>query len=108
MLNKAVRHWISGIVGVAALLGVAVSPEVAEAQQQNCGQRERVVKMLQIRHAEAPISMGLAANGAIVEVFSTADGASWTLLMTMPDGRTCLMASGESWVLATRVAGQVS
>ncbi len=52
--------------------------------------------------------MGLAMNGAVVEVFSTVDGTSWSLLMTMPDGRTCLIVAGESWMSVTQISGLAS
>ncbi len=106
MLNKAAHRWVSGIVSVIALAGATTFSGTAAAQEMPCGQREQIVKMLGQRHAEAPVSMGLAINGAVVEVFSTVDGTSWTLLMTMPDGQTCLMAAGESWTSVTQISGQ--
>ena len=94
-------------LGGAMLLGIAASATPAQAQMA-CGKRAQVVKMLESRNAETPVSVGLAANGAVVEVFATVDGTSWTILMSMPDGRTCLMAAGESWMSVTQVAGQLS
>ncbi len=110
MLSTAAHRLTVGILGTAMFAGTAAtsSPAAAMPGQMTCGQRDQVVKMLQTRHDEAPVSMGLAINGTVVEVFSTDDGASWTLVMTMPDGRTCLMASGESWMSLTQVAGQIS
>ena len=40
--------------------------------------------------------MGLASNGSMIEIFASPNG-SWTIVMTQPDGVTCLMAAGESW-----------
>ena len=40
--------------------------------------------------------MGLTDKGAVLEVFAPKKG-SWTFLITMPDGLTCVVASGESW-----------
>ena len=108
MLNKAARRWFSGIVSVIALAGATTFSGEASAQEAACGQREQVVKMLETRHAEVPVNMGLAMNGAVVEVFSTVDGTSWSLLMTMPDGRTCLIAAGESWMSVTQISGLAS
>ncbi len=107
MLNKAARRWISGILSTAAVVGAAAFSNGASAQEA-CGPREQVVKMLEQRHGEAPVSMGLAMNGSVVEVFSTVDGTSWSLLMTMPDGRTCMIAAGESWMSVTQISGRVS
>jgi hypothetical protein len=41
--------------------------------------------------------MGLATNGSVVEVLSTKAGDSFTIVYTMPDGKTCLMAAGSNW-----------
>ena len=41
--------------------------------------------------------MGLASNGGVVELFTASDGATWTLVLTMPNGLSRLVAAGESW-----------
>ena len=35
-------------------------------------------------------------KGAVLEVFASKKG-SWTFLITMPNGLTCVVASGQSW-----------
>ena len=40
--------------------------------------------------------MGLTDKGAVLEVFASKNG-SWTFLVTMPSGLTCVVASGQSW-----------
>lgn len=40
--------------------------------------------------------MGLTNTGTLVELLQSEDG-SWTLIMTMPNGRSCLMAAGQNW-----------
>ena len=40
--------------------------------------------------------MGVASNGAVVEVFASAHG-SWTIIMTYPTGMSCMMAAGDNW-----------
>jgi hypothetical protein len=61
-----------------------------------CGPRAVVVAQLADRYGESRRGMGLAGNAGIVEVF-VSDTASWTVTVTLPDGRTCLLASGEGW-----------
>ena len=41
--------------------------------------------------------MGLANSGGVIEVLSSKTGESWTIIITMPDGNTCLIAAGENW-----------
>lgn len=65
--------------------------------QQVCTDRKGAGDKLASQYKEAPVNMGLAANGAIIEVFATEDGASFTIVLTMTDGTACMMAAGESW-----------
>jgi hypothetical protein len=40
--------------------------------------------------------MGLVSNGAVLEVL-TSDKGSWTIIVTRPDGTSCVVAAGEAW-----------
>ena len=59
--------------------------------------RAEVERQLGANYAEAPVAMGLASNGSVFEVFSKADGTSWTMVLTLPNGTSCLVAEGEAW-----------
>lgn len=92
----------------AVALTIAGSAEEADAQGM-CMPRDKLVKMLDSRFDEAPVARGLDSGGRLVEVFSSADGATWTLLLTAPDGISCLMAEGKGWnPLPAPMIGQVS
>ena len=41
--------------------------------------------------------MGLANNGGVIEILSSKTGNSWTIILTMPNGTTCMIAAGENW-----------
>jgi hypothetical protein len=87
---------------VLASMGV---PGAASAQQL-CAEHADVVKQLDARHAEAPVAFGITANGGVIEVFSTGDGSTWTMVLTTPDGTTCMLAAGEAWeTLPSLMAG---
>ena len=66
------------------------------AAQQACGERTKFMNKLEETFAERPIAMGLTEKGAVLEVFASQHG-SWTFLITMPSGLTCVVASGRSW-----------
>ncbi|GEM_PF-420219 len=59
--------------------------------------RTEIAKELSDKHAESPVGMGLAKNGGIIELFSSPDGDTWTLILTMPNGKSFLLGAGESW-----------
>jgi hypothetical protein len=68
-----------------------------------CGEHAQVARQLESDYSEKRLGLGLAANGAVIEVYTAADG-NWTILMTFPDGRSCLVAEGEGWVTLPAVA----
>ena len=39
----------------------------------------------------------VANNGGLVELLTTQSGTTWTLIITLPNGMTCLLAAGEDW-----------
>ncbi len=82
------------IAFAAAVIGV-VSPAIAE--QQLCTERKAVVTQLSKQYSEAPVAMGLANNGGLLEILSSDNGQSWTIILTMPNGISCMIAAGESW-----------
>lgn len=91
----------------AAALGVAAAP--ADARQAVCDSRTKILEHLDAKYAEKPVALGMAANGSLVEILSTDDGATWTIVITHPNGTTCLMAAGEHWETLPQVAlGQES
>ena len=65
--------------------------------QQQCSQRSQVVEHLAKKYQEAQVAVGVTGKGALVEVLTTKDGNTWSILLTKPDGVSCLVASGEGW-----------
>ena len=88
------------MLALVSLLGVQSSASA----QSVCASHAEVLKQLGSAYSEAQVAIGLASNGGVVEVFSTDDGSSWTIVMTMPTGRSCVVASGEAWEQTTKVA----
>ncbi|MXU64511.1 hypothetical protein GSH16_03550 [Rhodobacteraceae bacterium KN286] len=68
----------------------------AQAQGGQCGDRTDIVTQLHDRYGEARVGAGLT-RGQMLELFASATTGSWTLLVSAPDGRSCLVASGNGW-----------
>ncbi len=81
------------VVGFLVVLFVA-GPALA---QMACDKRAEVMTHLERKYSEAPVALGVANNGGLVELLTTKEGATWTLIITLPSGMTCLLAAGESW-----------
>jgi hypothetical protein len=41
--------------------------------------------------------MGLSSTGSMLEVLTSPAGISWTIITTLPNGMSCLVAAGENW-----------
>lgn len=83
---------------VAASGLIALTTGTATAQNmQNCAPRESVLDRLASGYGETRQSMGLGANNHVVEVFASNETGTWTITVTMPNGLTCLVASGQAF-----------
>ena len=72
-------------------------PSAALAQSA-CLPRDKMADHLANRYNERPVSMGLEASGKLIELFTAADGSTWTLVMSLPDGPACVVAAGVEWM----------
>ncbi len=68
----------------------------AAAAQAVCGSHQSISDKLKKSYTETPLSMGVTNGGGIVEVFVSPEG-SWTLVVTQPNGMSCLIAAGLDW-----------
>ena len=80
---------------ILAALVLFYGTSIVEAQVY-CGPRAGIVKNLIEKHNEAPVVIALSGTGHIMEVFSSPNGETWTILMTSANNTTCLMAEGTS------------
>lgn len=65
--------------------------------QENCAARAAVIEYLSDSYQEAPVAMGMTNGGEVLEILTSANGATWTILVTSSDGRTCMVAAGDGW-----------
>jgi len=61
-----------------------------------CAARGMATTQLHELYGERRIGYGLAANGSVIELFASPSG-SFTVFATLPDGISCLIATGQSW-----------
>jgi hypothetical protein len=88
---------------LALSAGFAVIASTAMAQPQ-CDQRDSVLELLAQKYKEAPVAIGVTHNGGLVEVLSTGNGTTWSIIVTTPTGMSCLVAAGEGWRVKEQVA----
>ena len=94
-----VRIFAATAVALALLLAVRAPASAAPI----CVTHKNVVEQLANGFSEVPIAIALTRDGNVIEVFSGGDRATWTIVMTRPDGMSCLVASGDAWESLPRV-----
>lgn len=86
------------VLTVAAVLGFSTGvAQTASAQGASCADRTLIVERLSNKYGETRQSAGLNQNNGMVEVFASSETGTWTILVTMPNGKSCLMAAGKAW-----------
>ena len=75
---------------------------VAAAQQVfarpgTCALRTDVTERLAATYGETRKGIGIARQGAVMEIYASDETGSWTIIVTLPDGMACLVASGQSY-----------
>ncbi len=68
----------------------------AQAIPQLCDNRSDVLSALDGNFSEKPVSLGLSHDGRVVEVLNS-PGGTWTIIMTAPNGVSCLLTAGKYW-----------
>ncbi len=94
-----IRTLFALSLGFAALIHATQTVHAQTVQAQpapNCATRAQVVDVLAAKYGETRRSIGLAANNTVMELFASPTG-SWTITVTLPEGMTCLMASGQGF-----------
>jgi hypothetical protein len=82
---------------VSAAAAAFLAPGVAAAAPLLCGERGDVLTKLAVDFRERPASVALTNDGQLLEVLKSDSRLTWTILITNPNGVTCLVAAGESW-----------
>jgi hypothetical protein len=92
-------------IGIAlmALTGAAAAVAPGASAQTLCGERQSFISHLGKNHHEATTAMGITSSGKVIEVLTSEKG-TWTIIVTNPDGRSCLIAAGEEWESVKRIA----
>ena len=82
------------VIMIALAVSCTALPAFAETV---CAVRQQILESLRMEYYEAPRGLGMANDGNVIELLSSREGKTWTLLVTMPGGISCVIAAGESW-----------
>lgn len=82
---------------IGALLLALIGGPAPAQDMRNCAPRDAVIGRLAERYGETRQSIGLGANNAVVEMFAARETGTWTIILTLPNGLSCLIASGQAY-----------
>ena len=88
------KRFVFAIIATLPLIGI-LAPTMAQTPIP-CGKGSDLRTTLKKEYKEVPVSFGLGNNGGMVEVFVSTN-RTFTILMTLPNGTSCMLATGEYW-----------
>ncbi len=78
------------------LAGPAAGQE-PQSRGRVCALHDTIVQGLESGWGETQAGLGINSAGALVEVFVSADHTTWTIIVTRPDGWSCVVTAGRDW-----------
>ena len=93
-MRTQVIAMAAALISFAATLSVT---EPAEAQFAQCGERDMIVSQLSSKHKEQQAAIGLAKDGRLLEIWSNGKSRSFTIVLTTPTMKSCILAVGEEF-----------
>ena len=79
-----------------AAAAIAASTATPAQAQRPCQDRSSILEKLSKDFDETPVAIGMAANGGVLEVLAArTEKDTFTIIVTMPNGVSCMLASGR-------------
>ncbi|MEX0337953.1 MAG: hypothetical protein AB3N11_02825 [Arenibacterium sp.] len=85
------------LLATALVFGAAALAPPASAQTAQCMPRDTLIETLQTKFGESLTGGGLQSENQLLELWSSQNTGSFTVLLTQPNGISCVVASGQNW-----------
>ena len=72
-------------------------PVLAQGTTRDCNFHDTMVKSLKDNWDESVVGMGINNAGALVELFISPEGETYTIVVVRPDGWACVVTTGKDW-----------
>jgi len=99
---RATLRRLACIAGLTA--GLVIGLAAPASAQSACVAHDELARMLDGKYSERSVAVGLEASGRLFEVFAADDGATWTMVITTPEGSSCVIAVGNEWQTPQQLA----
>ena len=77
--------------------GATIALATPAQAEPKCFDHGKILSQFASVYREAPVAGGLTADGRLIEVLSSDNGHTWTLIVSKPDGESCVIMAGEGW-----------
>lgn len=82
----------------AITLAALIALPTASHSAPKCGPRDMVVKNMKDSYGETQQYVGLTEDGsAVIEMYANRETGTWTLVVTGPTGKMCLVETGQKF-----------
>ena len=88
------RNFFALSLGLAGLI---LLPGLGHAQPNKCGAHDEVAAALATQFGEQTHAIGLSDDDTVMALYASPQTGTWTLTVTLPNGLTCLVASGGNF-----------
>jgi hypothetical protein len=102
-MTKRLRIQAATAIALALMAWTPAALGENAATGPPCVNRADMVGYLKSVHTETSVGRGLGGDGLVLELFVGPIG-SWSVVLTHPNGFSCLVSYGEAWEMDTPVA----
>jgi hypothetical protein len=96
---------MSAKVSILSLALILAVPAGANAQSgMPCFQRDVLVRALEEKYKESLTGGGIQNETQLLEIWTSAETGTFTVIITRADGVSCIAATGKSWQQVAEVA----
>ena len=85
------------VLACGAFAGPAGAQTAPGNPRMPCHNATEIAKQLSNKYDEAPVAFGLQSNGNLLQVYSSEQKGTWTVVSTTPTGVSCIVAAGKRW-----------
>ncbi len=87
-------------------VAIMLTLKTVHANPANCAKRGELLTKLNERFGESPQTTGLTPNGHLIETYAHPSTGTWTIILTLPNGISCMLASGKAYEHINAPGGQ--
>ena len=94
-----------GIFGAVLLLFASTACPARTQELQGCEDHGQILKRLRTKYQEELSAVATNQYGWLIQLYTSPDGKSWTLVARRPNGPDCVFGVGRDWQLVAPIAG---